>query len=84
MDCFNLFFLLVNQVVLSPPTIGAGGVGNGITDKFTAVEGLAPDTGYTVRIIPVKGNDEGTAAVVFQRTGDTNLIQYILHVDIIR
>lgn len=54
---------------MSPPTIGANGVGSGITDKFTAIEGLTPDTEYTVNIIPVKGGVEGTAAVVWQKTG---------------
>lgn len=56
------------KVVLSPPEIGASGVGNGITDKFTAIGGLAPDTEYKVTIIPVKGSDQGTPAVVVQRT----------------
>ncbi|XP_039254484.2 tenascin-N-like [Styela clava] len=56
------------RVILSPPKIGAVGVGNGITDKFTVIDGLAPDTEYKVTIIPVKGSDEGTPAVVVQRT----------------
>ena len=54
---------------MSPPEIGAVGVGNGINDKFTSIQGLAPDTEYKVTIIPVKGSDEGSPGVVVQRTG---------------
>ena len=37
-----------------PPTVGVVGIGSGITDRFTRVQGLDPDTEYTFRLMAIK------------------------------
>ena len=37
-----------------PPTVGVVGIGTGITDRFTRIQGLDPDTEYTFRLVAVK------------------------------
>lgn len=51
-----------------PPTVGTVGIGTGITDRFTRIQGLDPDTEYTFRLMAVKDGLEGIAAVVWART----------------
>lgn len=51
-----------------PPTVGVVGIGSGITDRFTRVQGLDPDTEYTFRLMAIKDGLDGIAAVVWART----------------
>jgi hypothetical protein len=43
-----------------PPTVGVAGVGNGITDRFSRVLGLEPDTEYTFRLMAMKDGKKKT------------------------
>lgn len=42
------------KIYIDPPTIGTTGDGDGITDLFSRVTGLDPDTEYTIRVMAVK------------------------------
>ena len=42
------------SIYVDPPTIGVSGDGSGITDRFSRITGLNPDTEYTIRIMAVK------------------------------
>ena len=57
------------RITLMPPAIGATGIGSGIKDKFTRIQGLKPNTEYTIRVSAVKENKEGIPAVTWQKTG---------------
>ena len=58
------------QITLKPPTIGASGVGPGILDTNSIIEGLTPDTEYLVTIRAVQGDFVGKPAVISQKTGN--------------
>ncbi|CAK8692869.1 unnamed protein product [Clavelina lepadiformis] len=56
------------SVSLKPPTISATGVGVGIEEKFTFIEGLRPDTEYLISITAVRGDISSSPSVIAQRT----------------
>jgi hypothetical protein len=42
------------SIYVDPPTIGVSGDGAGITDRFSRLTGLNPNTEYTIRVMAVK------------------------------
>lgn len=56
------------SIYVDPPTIGVSGDGAGITDRFSRLTGLNPNTEYTIRVMAVKDGVEGLPGVAWQKT----------------
>ena len=75
MPVFNrrlINFFKYFQITLKPPTIGASGVGSGILDTNSIIEGLTPNTKYLVTVRAVQGDFVGNPAVIPQMTGNSH------------